>query len=87
MNDLDMCQYSRESTCPNAVTLGSNVATIHEYVREMKDMLVAAQVESRSEIKDIHKRIDTLIYWVAGLSITNIITVAGFLTQYILTGK
>jgi len=87
MSDYDMCQFNKDSVCPNAVSLGENVASIKQYVKEMKDMVVAAQLETRVEIKDIHKRIDVLIYWVAGLSITNIITFMGFITQFFLSGK
>jgi hypothetical protein len=87
MSDYDMCQFNKDSVCPNAVSLGENVASIKQYVKEMKDMTVAAQLETRVEIKDIHKRIDVLIYWVAGLSITNIITFMGFIAQFFLSGK
>jgi hypothetical protein len=87
MSDYDMCQFNKDSVCPNAVSLGENVSSIKQYVVDMKASLAAAQIESRSEIKDIHKRIDTLIYWVAGLSITNLLTMAGFIIQFILNGK
>ena len=87
MSDYDMCQFNKDSVCPNAVSLGENVASIKQYVKEMKDMVVAAQLETRVEIKDIHKRIDALIYWVAGLSITNIIAFVGFIIQFFLSGK
>jgi hypothetical protein len=87
MSDYDMCQFNKDSVCPNAVSLGENVASIKQYVKEMKDMTVAAQLETRVEIKDIHKRIDALIYWVAGLSITNIIAFVGFIIQFFLSSK
>jgi hypothetical protein len=83
MSDYDMCQFNKDSVCPNAVSLGGDVASIKQYVKEMKDTTVAAQLETRAEIKDIHKRIDTLIYWVAGLSLTNL----GLVIQFFLSGK
>jgi hypothetical protein len=83
MSDYDMCQFNKDSVCPNAVSLGGNVASIKQYVKEMKEMIISAQVETRTEIKDIHKRIDTLIYWVAGLSLTNL----GLVIQFFLSGK
>jgi hypothetical protein len=83
MSDYDMCQFNKDSVCPNAVSLGGDVASIKQYVKEMKEMIISAQVETRTEIKDIHKRIDTLIYWVAGLSLTNL----GLVIQFFLSGK
>lgn len=87
MSDYDMCQFNHDSICPNAVSLGENVASIKQYVKEMRDTTTAAQIETRAEIKDIHKRIDALIYWVAGLSITNLLAICAIAAQFIVNIK
>ena len=94
MNGYDMCQFNKESICPNIVLLGENVASIKQYIKEMKETAIAAQIETRTEISDlraspirIHKRIDALIYWVAGLSITNLLAIFAVAAQFIVRMK
>jgi hypothetical protein len=76
-----MCQFKQDSPCPNAVLIWNNIHATAGDIKEMKEAAEASRVEFRSEIKGLHARVDALIYWVAGLFVTNLLALGAMAAQ------